>query len=168
MDIELEELAAILDEAAHYRLTSGAWPGFSGIVNKAVETARAIKAARIDGVPLAAESLIDIRSTIVNAERNLCGLAARAINMVNQGRIDDLQAEASGIGLTLLRIGSYDVDRLQPSLSERLQHLGRDLHLVETMQVFCDGGRSVNAIVERVKRGAGALTELAKSGPPPI
>lgn len=163
MATELEELAAALDEAANLRMHLGSWPEFQGLVNKAVEKATAIKQARIDGVPLSEESLAEVQNTLTATQRKLVGLAARAEDMANQGRLDDLQSEPSQLGHTLLRVGHYGIDAIRPGLAVKVRGIGRDLHLIETMQVLCDGGRSVRAIVDRIRKNAGELTELVNT-----
>lgn len=71
-----------------------------------------------------------------------------------------IQAEASDIGFTLLRIGYYNVDGIQAGLAERVRAIGRELHLVETMRLAMDGGRSMEAIIERVQSGHDQLNKL--------
>jgi hypothetical protein len=163
MNVEQEELAQVLDEAGTISLDTGTWSHFEALVQQAVEKATAMKRARIDGVPLSEESLTELRATLTTTQRKLAGLAARAEDMANQGRIDDLQSEPSQIGHTLLSIGHYNIAAIQSGLAERVREIGRDLHLIETMQVYCDGGRSVQAIVDRIRKDAGDLTELVGS-----
>jgi hypothetical protein len=163
MTTELEELATVLDEAANLRMHSGSWPQFQGLVKAVYDKATAIKQNRIDNVPLSEESLTEIKCTVNTTQRKLAGLAARAQDMMNQGRLDDLQGEPSLYGYTLLRVSYYNIDVIQPSLSEKVREVGRDLHLIETMRVYCDGGRSVRAIVERIKKNSDELTSLAEA-----
>lgn len=157
---ELDDLAGVLEEAANLRMFNDSWPSFSNLVRRSVEKATAIKHARIDGVPLSEDLLRQVHSTLTTTHRQLDGLAVRAENMVNQGRIDDLQTEASHIGHTLLRMGHYNIDGLWSGLGEQVRAIGRDLHLLETKRVACDGGRSVASIVQRVRENASALAEL--------
>lgn len=162
MTTELEELATVLDEAANLPMHSGSWPQFQGLVKAVYDKATAIKQNRIDNVPLSEESLTEIKCTVNTTQRKLAGLAARAQDMMNQGRLDDLQGEPSQYGYTLLRVSYYNIDVIQPSLSEKVREVGRDLHLIETMRVYCDGGRSVRAIVERIKKNSNELTSLVE------
>ena len=163
MVAELEELATVLDEAGNIPLDTGTWPHFAASVQTAVEKSTTMKQARIDGVPLSEESLTEVRATLTSTQRKLAGLAARAEDMANQGRIDDLQSEPSQLGHTLLRVGHYNIDAIQPGLGDKVREIGRDLHLIETMPVYCDGGRSVQAIVDRIRKDAGELTELVNA-----
>jgi hypothetical protein len=163
MNVEQEELAQVLDEAGNISLDTGTWPHFAALVQQAVEKATAMKQARIDGVPLSDESLTEVRATLTTTQRKLAGLAARAEDMANQGRIDDLQSEPSQLGNALLRVGYCNIDAIQSGLAQRVREIGQDLHLIEMMPVYCDGGRSVQAIVDRIRKNAGDLTELVDS-----
>jgi hypothetical protein len=117
-----------------------------------VEKAKQIKVTPIDSVPLSDESVREARSTLERTRRKLEKLASRAESLVNQGRFDDLQGEASELGQSILRIGYYNVDCVQSGLCQKLRDIGHNLHLVETMQVCMDGGRSAAAIAERVQK----------------
>jgi hypothetical protein len=68
--------------------------------------------------------------------------------------------EPSSLGHTLLRVGHFKIDRMKPGLGEAVRKLGRELHLIETAQIFCDGGASVQAIVERIRSASETLTKL--------
>jgi hypothetical protein len=163
MASELEELANALDEAANLPMHFESWPEFERLVTAAVQKATAIKQARIDGMPLSEESLTEIKSTINTIQRKLAGLSARAEEIANQGRLDDLQSQPSQLGHTLLRVGHYNIDAIQPGLAQKVRNVGRELHLVETMPVYCDGGVSVQAIVDRIRRNSEELAEIVKA-----
>jgi hypothetical protein len=139
------------------------WPEFERLVTTAVQKATAIKQARIDGVPLTEESLTEIKSTINTIQRKMAGLSARAEEMANQGRLDDLQSQPSQHGQTLLRVGHYNIDAIRPGLAQKIRKVGREWHLVETMPVYCDGGVSVQAIVDRIRKNSEELAEIVKA-----
>ena len=163
MSDELHELAQSLDEVANFRLHLGCGPELSALVNHVLELAEGIKQRRIDSVPLSEQSLAEIKRTVVSSERKLSNLIDRAEDMIEQGRIEEVQVEASEIGHTLLRASYYNIASLQEGFDQRLQELGKDLHLVETMRLYMDGGRSLNAVAERVKNCSKKLTEIVSS-----
>jgi len=162
MATELDELANSLDEAANLRMYSGSWPQFQGLVKNVFDKATAIKQRRIDGVPLSEESLAEVECTVNTVQRKLASLAARAEDIANQGRFDELQSEPSQLGNALLQVGHYNIDAIQPGLAKKVRHVGRDLHLIETMRVRCGGGCSVRAIVDRINKNSAELADLAK------
>ena len=163
LDSDLEALADFLDSAANLTLTSSSWPQLSSLVEQAVDKAEKIKAVHIDSVPLSDDSLQEVHSALEGTRRKLDKVASRAESLVKQGRFDDVQGEASELGQSILQIGHYSVDCIQSGLGQKLREIGRDLHLVETMQVYMDGGRSVSAIVERIQKGHQAFDALIES-----
>jgi len=158
---ELTKLATALDRVASFKLYMGCGPEFSGRVNEVLELARRFKHERIDPLPVSQASLDVARKTVVSASRRLADVKSRMHEMVDQGRVQDLQAEASAIGYEILRISHYQIDDLLEGLSERLRAIGRRLHLIETMQLFLDGGRSVRAVCDAVQQGADELAQVA-------
>lgn len=163
LDADLEALVEPLDSAANLTLHAGSWSRLSSLVGEAVEKAKQIKATHIDVLPLSEESVQEVHSTLETTRRKLEKLAARAEPLVNQGRFDDVQGEASHLGQSILRIGYYNVDCIQSGLEEKLREIGHDLHLVETMPIYMDGGRSASAIVERIRKSNDRFEKLVGS-----
>lgn len=152
LESELDALAELLDSAAHLPLSSTSWPELSSLINQAVDKAKAIKADQIDSVSIADESVLKVRLTLQDAHKKLDKLASRAEKLVNQGRFEDAQEEASQLGLTILRIGYFNVDCIQSGLGNKLREIGKDLHLVETLRVSHFGDYSSLKIVERIQK----------------
>lgn len=159
----LEELADACDEIASFQMYMGAAEQHEGLVSEASRKAAALKAAHIDSIPLSADSLVGARVALRQSERRLQALAERAERMLDQGRLDDLRHEASQIGLVLLRLGHHDIDSIRAGLGRELRELGRDLHVVETMPVYADGGISVQAIIDSIRQGRDRLSALASA-----
>jgi polyhydroxyalkanoate synthesis regulator phasin len=82
--------------------------------------------------------------------RKLNNLVDRSHDMVEAGKIDELQAEASGFGLQLLKVSQYNIDDLGDGIKDKLNSIGRDLHLVETMPLQMDGGKSLQSILDKI------------------
>ena len=163
MSDELNELAQALDEVATFRMYLGCWEKLSALIRRVYELASSIKHRRIDPVPLSEASLGGIKQTIVSSGRSLSSLADRAEQMVEQGRIEEFQAKASEVGHILLRASQYNISSLQDGIDKKLQAIGRGLHLVETMRICLDGGRSLNAIIEKVKNYSSELNQIFSS-----
>lgn len=160
---ELEQMAGCLDEAAHIQLDSFSFQQFKGLVCEAVRQAQVVKAAWIDAIPRAGEWLERIREKLILARRHLDGLSARSMAMLHQGRMNELRSEASQIGLTLLQISFYKVDELHAGIGEQIHEIGRDLHIIETIQLVSEGPDSPSAIVQRIQRGSNTLAGLVES-----
>lgn len=163
MSDELNELAQALDEVATFRMYLGCWEKLSALIRRVYELASLIKHRRIDPVPLSEASLGGIKQTIVSSVRSLSSLVDRAEQMVEQGRIEEFQAKASEVGHILLRVSQYNISSLQDGIDKKLQAIGRDLHLVETMRICLDGGHSLNAIIEKVKNCLSELNQILSS-----
>ena len=70
--------------------------------------------------------------------------------MANDGRVEELQEEASRIGRQLLAISHYRIPEQGDEFSDQLSEIGGGLHLIQTERLFMDGGQSMRRIVERV------------------
>lgn len=158
---ELKEAASSLDEAALLRLTLGCGPKLKQLTEQAKEKLTAIKKGKIDSIQLSEDSIRQIRESIIMTARKLHDLVDRSHDMVEAGRIEELQAEASGFGHQLLRISQYNIDVLGEGIKEKLTSTGRDLHLVETMRLYMDGGMSLRAILDKISDCKNSLGQLA-------
>lgn len=163
VDSELEALGDLLDSVANLRLHLGSGPQLSSMVEEVVEKAKAIKVVHIDPEPLSIASVNEARLLLKSIRRKLEKSASRAETLINQGRTDDVQTEASELGQEILRLGYYNVDCIRSGLEKNLQEIGHDLHLVETMRMYHDGGRSGDAVVERIQKGSSAFSTLIES-----
>jgi ATP-dependent DNA helicase RecG len=161
---EVIELSRALDEVAGARLYAGGGPDLMALLKKAVDLARSTKERWIDPAPLSADSIKAVREGLRSTARRLRELASRAEPMIEeQDRLDEFQAEAASVGKTLLRIGHYKIDQISADLGDQLRTIGRRLHLVETMEVYADGGLSLRAIVNTVSQCADELEKLLAS-----
>lgn len=157
---ELNALAASLEAVAQFRLYLGCAREFGPLKQRALDTARRVKSRYVDPVPLSESALANAREVIATSARELDSFVPRMANMVEQGRIEDVQSKASEIGYTLLRVSYYNIDALYEGVAERLRVIARGLHLVETMRLYLDGGRSMQAILQRIQEQQEALAQL--------
>lgn len=153
----LDELSEALDKVATFRLHLGYGPELDKLTQHVADLARKLKETSIDTIPLSSASLEQIKSVVRQSSRKLKALVSRASELTDSGRIDELQDEASRIGRQLLQLSYYNLDSLGVNFTQQLQSVARDLHLVETMRLYMDGGRSVQAVADRVSKGSEAL-----------
>ena len=158
----LWSIADKLDAAASHRLVMGgdSWRRLSGYVSGAVDEAKLLKAEHIDTAPLFAQSEQDLDDAIQRSTHQLADLDRRAQAMANDGRIEQLQEEASRIGRQLLTVSHYRVSEQDDDFASRLREIGGDLHLIETERLYLDGGRSMRRIVGSVQDLNGQLQAL--------
>lgn len=152
VDADLVELADHLDKAANHRLVlSGeSWRNLTEHVSDAANLAARIMHDRVDSVPLSDESHAEINALLTRTLRQFADLERRADDMIEAGRIEDLQAEVSSIGESLLRISYYNLDFIGDAFAGQLRAVARPMHLLETMRLYMDGGASMRHVREQV------------------
>ncbi len=160
IDKVLKEAADSLDEVALLRLTLGCGPNLERLTELAKERLIAIKESKLDPAKLSDDSLNLIRDTIIITGRKLHDLVDRSHDLVESGKIEELQAEASNFGRELLRLAQYNINELGESVKDELTAIGRALHLIETMRLYMDGGKSVQAIVDKISESSEYLDQV--------
>jgi ATP-dependent DNA helicase RecG len=162
LDADLRELATSLDRATSHQLTlvKQSWQTLSDHVGSALARARKLKAEQIDTIPLSAALANEMHRLVRQAARELADLDHRAADMAESARMDELQDEASRIGLALLRAGHHRWENLPDDFAPQLREIGRRLHLVETERLYLDGGQSVQKILTRIHELAEEFTAL--------
>lgn len=161
IDDDLRKLAESLDEVASLRMVMGCGPELMTLTRKASTIASDLKQRLIDTKPLGADSVDTIRRMIKESARRLKDLVSRSDAMVNAGRIDEFQSEASRIGQTLLELSFYDIDQVTADLQADLRRIGRELHIVETEEIYMDGGVSLKTIQDKVTNCSDQLQAVA-------
>lgn len=162
---DLNQLVTALDNVVQLRLHLGSGPELESLVAKVLTQARATWSKWIDPTPLSDDSLHSIRADIIRATRKLRGLCDRMQTMLDQGRTEDIQSEASRLGFSLLRAAQFNLDALQPGLANRLRDAGRPMHLLETKRLYMDGGQSDRAVADTVAACCAELEEIVASLP---
>lgn len=158
---ELNTLANALDKVGTFRMYMGCGPEFDRITQEASYIARDLKSKRIDPLPLSEGTKRKIKDLILSLARKLGNLVSRADEMAESGRIEELQSEASDIGRNLLQVSYYEIDFLEENLRQELRSVGRELHLMETMRLYMDGGKSLQAVKDRVSECNNRLDNLS-------
>ena len=160
---ELDSLADSLDEVLAIPIVTGYWDNFQKQVQQVVDRVISIKTRFFDSPPLSPSNLAEVKAGLLSQERKLRSLDSRAQKLIEQGRLEDVQTEASGIGMALLHLGYLPLAQLKANLSEVIREVGHDLHLLETVRVYMDGGRSIRGITDRIKACCQRLEEAVAS-----
>ncbi|WP_421708592.1 helix-turn-helix domain-containing protein [Algihabitans sp.] len=152
LDDRLRSIAEKLDAAASHRLVMGgdSWKTLAGYVSDAIAEASRLKAEHIDSVPLADQARRDSNDMIRRSARELSDLDRRAEAIASDGRVEELQEEASRIGQLLLTTSHYQIPEHDEDFVAQLREIGTGLHLIETQRLYMDGGQSMRRIVGRV------------------
>jgi len=158
---DLKALADALDEVGTFRMYIGCGPELDRITHNALNIARQIKEERIDPIPLGKGSKEKLEGIIISSSRKLNGLVSRVDTMIESGRIEEFQFEASDIGRNLLEVTYYKTDYLDEGFVQELRLISRELHLVETMRLYIDGGKSLQAVKDKVLACSKGLESLS-------
>ncbi len=150
LESELRELANKLDDVANMRL----YMGSGNILQKGTEEvgalAQKMMKQSIEGIPVSEDSLDQIRELIRSTALKLEDLHSRSASMIDSGRIEELQSQASELARPLTRVARYKIDALGVDVKDDLKLTAQTLHLTETMPLYMDGGMSIKAIVDRI------------------
>jgi hypothetical protein len=157
---ELKEVASSLEEVASLRLTLGCGPKLNELTDKAREKVITLKQKKIDTIQLSSDSKKQVRDVIITTSRKLGDLIDRSHNLIKAGKIENLQTEASELGYQLLKISQYNIEDIGDGFKEKLTSIARELHLVETLRLYMDGGKSLQAILDKISGSNDALTQL--------
>ena len=99
------------------------------------------------------------KTLVAEISRKLLDLADRAQQLVDAGRVEELQSNASEMGRQLMLLSYYELDDIGLENNTALQELGLKMRLVETIRLYMDGGVSMQRVVDEV---ANCSTELSR------
>lgn len=159
---DLRDLAKALDDVANMRLYLGSGGDLKRGVTDVAELAKGMMDKHFEDAPLTDGTLDQVRELIRTSALKLNDLYERSGEMVDSGRIEELQSQASELARPLTRICWYNIDPIGSGVRSELKDVARTLHLTETMQLYMDGGASMRAVVERIKESADKLAELSE------
>lgn len=157
---DLQKLAERADRVGHYRhyLGSESWRTYLKLVQECVDSARELRSKHIDCSPYSAESSVWAARRLRELQRSLVSLAGRADDMIARGRPQELQAEASGLGLDLARLAYMGLDRQPMDVVNKLKMVAHDLHLSESPQLYRAG--RIPLLAQRLKRASNEVQEV--------
>jgi len=161
IDDRIREVADALTEVSMFRLSMGCWPELEKVASRASELALTLKRDTIDTITLSDESVSQVVDLLRQESRKLSDLNDRAQQIVDAGRVEELQSEVGSLGSKLVQLSFYDLSALGANVSSRLQEVGMGMRLLEASRIYMDGGVSVQQLVEKVKECASQLKELS-------
>lgn len=159
---ELLNLAKALDETATLQLYIGSGSKLIESVNSVGAIAQRLFNELSEKEPLNRDVSNQILELIRNTAERLAHLVDRSPDLVESGRIEELQAEASALAQPLAHVAQFDIDENGLMLKSDLRNIARELHLTETLPLYLDGGDSMRAIVDSISGCSARLSELSK------
>ncbi|MEI7296255.1 ATP-binding protein [Paraburkholderia tropica] len=159
LQTSVSNLADLLDSIVSFHLTLGNGRDMEVIAQRAFSIARNLDRT-VDTMQRKTDEFYEnAMRAIREYARRLNDIARRASVMVRDGRIEQLQADASGIGFELTALSFFDI-RGDDGFSGRLRKVGVDVQQVEGMRIYMDGGKSVGRLVSVIVESANALQAL--------
>jgi ATP-dependent DNA helicase RecG len=150
LDVPLLDAAEALEQFAKLRLHLGSGKDLSMTSNAAIDRAKGLL-ERIEPQVYPYVSPKQLTEQLVVIRRQLAQLAIQADKAPRSGNMGELQSQATELGLKILNIAQYGVDRLAPNLRSALLAAGHQLHISETERMYLDGGVSMRQIIENIK-----------------
>ena len=162
LEPELRALSDSLDGVADMRLFIGSGGDLKKGVEDVAKLAQEMMTNHFSDIPLAEESLEQVRNQIRTTALKLKDLHRRSESMSNSGRIEELQSEASELARPLTRAARYNIAPIGDGIKEELEKVAQTLHLTETMPLYMDGGISIEAIIDRIGECANRLGQIVE------
>ena len=150
LEVPLLDVAEALHHFATLRLHLGSGDDISAAAKTAVDKSMALL-ERIGPEVIPYVSSEQLIQELAVLRRQLAQLAAQADIAPQSGSMEELQSQASELGLKVLNIAQYGVNRVAPTLRSALMAAGHQLHISETERVYLDGGASIARIVDHIK-----------------
>jgi ATP-dependent DNA helicase RecG len=159
----IRELATALDQVPAFRMHLGGGSELETIASHASKLASALKQDTVDKIPLSEASVAQARTLIREISGRLSDLGDRAQQIVDTGRIEDLQSGLGSMGRQLVERSFYDLSSLGTNVSDRLREIGMRMRLLEVARIYLDGGVSMQRIVDQVSQCKDELATLTES-----
>jgi hypothetical protein len=162
LDKKLIELSDSLDEIVNMRLHFGCGEELNKLFETTLSKAKSFKKDEIDSIPISGDFYNIIKNNITMSSKKLQNLNDRSEAMVGNGRFEEVQSEASKIGYSLLKLSLYNIKQIPTDLKLELHDVAKELHLLETIIFFSDGGRSIRTIEDRINNLSERLNKLTE------
>ena len=160
VDSKLRAIADLLDKASQESRYMNRGANAQQIVQQAMEKTQNLKAQYVDVHGMSQDVRAELLSELKRIQRKLEDFASRAQAQADSGRLNKVQYAAERNGISILRIAYRCLDCIKPGLEKELQEIGHELTLIRTQMIYCDGGRSAKAIVEKIKRNSERLNAV--------
>jgi ATP-dependent DNA helicase RecG len=156
----LKDIARRLDEAANFRIYLGSGPSLRDLVAQIRQDAETLWEQSVKPSLVQMGGARPLRASLEQDARKLNDLAERAVDMVNRGQTDELQAEVSAVGRDLIHAARLYAEGDEMAAFE---DVGHRLHLVETIRMYADGGQSYDNLLTHIGQLRDRVLELLET-----
>lgn len=158
----ISTLAQQVDIAAHEELTlNSGFAEMNEAARSAVSQARKIASEFLKPEffnPATRAGLDENLAMIVRQQDTLTG---RIDALIDGYRMDELRSDAGNAGLNLRKVGAFLSILGEHQLGERLDGIGARLREIEVREIYMDGGRSQQSIIDDLRSANTDLQALA-------
>lgn len=157
MSRPLQNMASLLDQAAHQRLYfNSGWDELLEFGTAASQIAHGLM-----DMLTAHAGVGGIKEGVIDLSLHLADLARRADEMYDQNRLGEIQREAGQHGRTLLTACAFGSTLAGDGLRQQLAKIGRALREIETEYTgYSDGGQAARRVLDGVTKAAQDLPPL--------
>lgn len=157
----IEGLSMQLDEIANFRMRLGSGVALNTLIAKAVESSVSLWSKSVADAMRSVDRASDFEHALSIAVRKLNNIAGRGVDLVNAGRTKDLQDEVAEVGRDLLRATFLYARDQTSARTSAVRQAARGLHLIETVRLYMDGGRSYDNLLAHIGKLRDELLNLA-------
>lgn len=151
---QLEEgiraVAQAAADIAEHQSMFGDSSQLNALSERAFDLAQSLKANISSASYLSAGAEEHVRNQIASTCRRLEDLAGRAEQMTTQGRTQELKSEVGSLGRKLVILSLSNLDGLGFNIAQDLRDVAQRMWLVETAEVYMDGGQSRKRLIDEV------------------
>jgi ATP-dependent DNA helicase RecG len=144
----LEATAEKLEEVAQFRNYPGGSGNFDDVCNSAGFAAAELMRELVDPVEVSEETQREVLEAVSRLARKLAQMWDRAGKEIFDGRVEKAQQETYGIGQQIAKWTYFRLSLLPESTLLDLRRIGHGLIHLVSMQVYIDGGASLQRIVD--------------------
>lgn len=126
----LNELANSIDNFVN--MEDSLYCGLTKYIKDTVEKAKHLKESIVDPFFASQRVSLTLKKDFAMQLRILKSLNDRAETMLNEGKVEELQSNASKIGHDLLILSMYNTEDFPKAIKEKLYSVSKEIHLMET------------------------------------
>ncbi len=136
---KIDELAQFIDKYVNSKNHKRIGVDLKGEMKDVVEKAKLLKGSKIDPFFVSQRASVTLKKDFLMQLRMLKSLNDRAETMLNEGRIEELQSNASKIGHDLLILSMYNTEEFPRKIKEKLYDIAEKIHLMEIEETHTIG-----------------------------
>ena len=162
LDKSIHAVAQVTADVSEHQSMFGDTSQLNALSQRAFDLAQSLK-ENISNVSYLSEGAEEhARKQIASACRRLENITDRAEQMTTQGRTQELKSEVGALGRELVMLSLANLDGLGSDIRHGLRDIAQKMWLVETAEVYMDGGQSRRRLIDEVLVCYTQLEDISK------